>query len=150
MWGGYISRPLPFFLVWLCFPRKLRKPLPISQSASPIAGATGSEKISQKFPKESVVCLSLFPPRVPLIHTTFCACLAPGTCSARDWIRTSDLKRKDRQLEVWVNPDSSATVERAFAMPRRVKYRYGKTWTNKSLSMLLCYKPTKQAHIRFQ
>ena len=31
--------------------------------------ATGSEKISSKFPKESVVCLSLVSPQVPLIHT---------------------------------------------------------------------------------
>ena len=82
--GEDIYRPLPFFLMPLCFPRKLRNQLPISQSASPVAGATGSEKISSKFPKESVVCLSLVSPQVPLIHTTFWVCLAPGACSARD------------------------------------------------------------------
>ena len=64
----------------------LRKQCPISESASPVAGAAGSEKICAKFPKESVACLFLVCPKVPLIHVPFASFfnLSLGACFARD------------------------------------------------------------------
>ena len=92
--GEDINRILcHFFLVRLCFPRKLGKQFSISQSASPVTGATGSEKISSKFPKESVVCLFSSLPKSlssipPLARASFSGRLLCARCkSARLTLR---------------------------------------------------------------
>ena len=58
-----MSLPLPFFLVRIYFPQKLKQ-LPIMQSLKRRA-----LKTYQNF-KESVVALFLVFPKVPLVHTT--------------------------------------------------------------------------------
>ena len=59
-----MSLPLPFFLVRIYFPQKLKQ-LPIRQSLKRRALKT----YPQNF-KESVVALFLVFPKVPLVHTT--------------------------------------------------------------------------------